>query len=76
MASQRVLDTTELLEAILLLLPLPDLLRVQAVCRQWQQVIQSSSPLQEKLFLRPAKQDTTWLVEVSRSSNITGAVCC
>lgn len=68
MACQRVFNTTELLESILLLLRLPDLLRVQAVCKQWQEVITRSSALQEKLFFRPTKKDSAWLVDVSRQT--------
>lgn len=66
MAYQQVFGTTELLEGILFFLPLPDLLRVQAVSSHWQQTIQRSSQLQERLFLKAAKRnDTVWLARVS-----------
>lgn len=64
MASQTVFNTTELTEGILALLPLPSLLRVQAVCKQWRAVIQDSSLLQQQLFLQPAKDETVWLVDI------------
>ena len=46
-----VLDTTELLEAILAQLPPIDLLRLRRVCRRWKNVVQESTLLQRKLFL-------------------------
>jgi hypothetical protein len=63
-ASQKVFDTAELLEAILVHLQLPDLLRVNTVCKQWFSVIKGSSQLQQALFLHPAKDETAWLVDV------------
>ena len=65
MACQTTFGTMELLEDILLPLPLPDLLRVQAVCKRWQDVITTSSVLQEKLFYKAAKADSAWLVDVT-----------
>ena len=65
MACQRVFNTFELVESILMLLPLRDLLRVQAVCKHWNGVIGSSSSIQEVLFLRPAKPETAWLVDIT-----------
>ena len=65
MAAQAVFGTTELLEAILTLLPLPTLLSVHAVCRSWEAVVQKSSVLQQKLFFHPAKEETVWLVNIT-----------
>jgi hypothetical protein len=64
-ACNQVLNTTELLEGILVLLPLPDLLRCQAVTQQWRTVIASSLPIQQKLFLKPIKAETAWLVDIT-----------
>lgn len=62
---QTAFGTTELLEGILMFLPLPSLLRVQAVSRQWNQVIKNSSPLQQNLFLQPIKHEKVWLVDIT-----------
>lgn len=55
-ACERVLQTAELLEAILLELPMVDLLLAQAVCKTWQDIIQRSTPIQRALFLAPPSQ--------------------
>lgn len=49
----QVLQTTELLEAILYQLPFADLLNAHRVSRTWLQLIQASLPLQRKLFNKP-----------------------
>jgi hypothetical protein len=51
MAAEKVLCLVELLELILLDLPMRDLLLAQRVCRQWRACIRSSSRLKQKLFL-------------------------
>jgi hypothetical protein len=48
------LQTPELLEQILLHLPMLDLLHCQRVCRHWKDVIDSSPVLQQALYFRPA----------------------
>lgn len=48
-----VLDLPELLELILLNLPLPDLLSASLVCHNWKQLIEDSCRIQQALFLRP-----------------------
>jgi hypothetical protein len=53
-ATQAVLATAELLELILLNLPIKDILFAQKVCKQWKQLIDSSPLLQQALFLKPA----------------------
>ncbi|GAB1741014.1 hypothetical protein NU219Hw_g6266t1 [Hortaea werneckii] len=52
-AVAKVLTTVELLEAILLGLPMKDLLRAQHVRDHWRQVIVGSNAIQKALFLRP-----------------------
>lgn len=52
-ALNRALGIFELLERILLELPMVDILLVQRVCRRWKAVIQDSLPLQRALFLAP-----------------------
>jgi hypothetical protein len=51
MATNKVLCLVELLELILLYLPMRDLLLAQRVCRQWRACIRSSARLKQKLFL-------------------------
>lgn len=48
------LNLYELLEPILLQLPIRDIFIAQAVCTTWQKVIQRSRKLQENMFLRPS----------------------
>lgn len=48
------LQTPELLEQILLHLPMLELLHCQRVCRHWKDVIDSSPVLQQALYFRPA----------------------
>lgn len=52
-----VLDTVELFEAILICLPVRDLLLAQRVSRRWRDVIARSIKLQRALFLVPDKGD-------------------
>ena len=61
-AYNKVLRTTELLEAILEYLPAPTLYSIQRVNRQFQAVILTSQRIQQKLFYRidnkrPARWD-------------------
>ena len=51
--STHVLETTELLETILLELPMKDLLLSQRVCRLWHALITTSIRLRRALFLEP-----------------------
>ena len=53
-ASKACLDTTELLEAILMWLDTQTLLLSQRVCHKFQNVITNNSTLKERLFLFPA----------------------
>ena len=51
-------NTAELIEMMLLHLPLPDILLAHRVSRAWQQVIKDSPKLQKALFFRPASEQT------------------
>ncbi|KAL3423895.1 f-box domain protein [Phlyctema vagabunda] len=48
-----ICSITEVFEAVLLQLPPHDLLRVQRVCRRWNDLICQSPRLQQKLFFQP-----------------------
>ncbi|KAK5121440.1 hypothetical protein LTR85_005273 [Meristemomyces frigidus] len=50
-AAARVLSTTELLEQVLLHLPMLELLSKQVVCQAWYSCVNDSPTLQRKLFL-------------------------
>ncbi|KAF2501742.1 hypothetical protein BU16DRAFT_206749 [Lophium mytilinum] len=52
-AAKRVLGVTELLEFILLELPIQNIFQAQRVCKQWKEVIANSSPLQQAMWLIP-----------------------
>ncbi|KAI7298394.1 hypothetical protein KC315_g18061 [Hortaea werneckii] len=52
-AVAKVFTTVELLEAILLELPMKDILRAQQVCKHWKQVIAGSNAIKKALFMRP-----------------------
>ncbi|KAK4621549.1 hypothetical protein CLAFUW4_07220 [Fulvia fulva] len=51
-AHQEVFDTYELLEQILLQLPIKDLFVLQRVSAKWRKVIAESHPLQRRMYLR------------------------
>jgi len=52
-ASTKVFATFDLLEDILLHLPLQDLFLTQRVCKQWQKMQQTSTRVRKALFLEP-----------------------
>ncbi|KIW06823.1 uncharacterized protein PV09_02503 [Verruconis gallopava] len=67
-AVKTVFKTPELLELILVHLDQQELLRAQRVCRRWKDIICSSLPLRQKLYLSPAAKidesipvDNAWL---------------
>lgn len=60
MAVNSVFATPELVEGILIHLPLKDLLFAQAVCTYWKAVIDGSQLLQKALFFRPATSDVAF----------------
>ena len=47
------MNTTELLENILLVLPIKTIVILQSVCRQFKEVISTSPTIQQRLWLRP-----------------------
>lgn len=53
-AMRAVLETTELLELILLSLPIRDTIVGTRVCRRWNQCVHSSPAMPQHLFLRPS----------------------
>ncbi|KAK5696386.1 hypothetical protein LTR17_024262, partial [Elasticomyces elasticus] len=54
MASTATFDTVELLENIILFLPLRRILQVQRVSKQWQNTVQGSVKTRRALFLEPS----------------------
>ncbi|KAF2501743.1 hypothetical protein BU16DRAFT_556216 [Lophium mytilinum] len=54
LATNRTLGISELLELILLGLPLRDLYQAQRVCKGWKAAISSSFPIQHAMWLAPA----------------------
>lgn len=71
-----VLASPELLEEILLSLPLRDLLLAQQISRSVQHLIQSSSRIQKALFLKPQVSSPTELLSSSthQADGLTGPV--
>ncbi|KAK3690776.1 hypothetical protein LTR37_018998 [Vermiconidia calcicola] len=64
--SQAVFNTTELLEQILLCLPMKSVFVSQRVCTHFKDTILKSNALQQKLFLRPAgDKSVLWLIRPS-----------
>lgn len=59
-ASTAVFDTVELLENILLNLPMKDLLLDARVCRKWKEVINGSISLQRALFMKAEPVDVVF----------------
>ncbi|KAF7185575.1 hypothetical protein HII31_13072 [Pseudocercospora fuligena] len=59
MSAIKVFDTVELLESILLELPIRDVLLAQRIAKSWQQTITGSIKLQRSLFLKPVPAPPT-----------------
>ncbi|KAK4956572.1 hypothetical protein LTR10_006099 [Elasticomyces elasticus] len=53
MAAQAVLAVSELLEMILLQLPMKDMQRSRAICKHWRAEVDSSMRIKRALFLEP-----------------------
>ncbi|KAI7227725.1 hypothetical protein KC330_g8273 [Hortaea werneckii] len=53
-ARNQVLAITELLEAVLLQLPMENLFLAQEVCKHWRLLITTSDPIQKALFMKPS----------------------
>lgn len=68
----------ELLELMLLQLPLRDILVFQRVCKRWQAVIVDSLSIQKGLFLRPTKDVQLRVVETRgvKAANCTSSDDC
>lgn len=64
-SSDAVFDAAELLEMILLQLPVNDLLLNYRVCKQWKSAIDASPNVQKALFMRP--EPLTSVFEIDRS---------
>lgn len=58
-ACAKTFDTAELLETILLFLPLRDLLRAQQICKSWSMSIRASIKAQRALSLEPQSDETS-----------------
>ncbi len=73
-APAQVFATYELLEDILLHLPLQKLLLSQRVCHTFKDVVKSSSRIQQALFLQPAcTRKVFWSTAASLSSGTEGS---
>ncbi|KAI5357998.1 putative F-box-like domain superfamily protein [Septoria linicola] len=59
-AADRALNVAELLERILLQLPMKDILLDQRVAKFWRDLVKSSPKLQQALFYRPDYEVETW----------------
>lgn len=69
--SDTVFLATELLEKILLQLPMKDLLLAQQVCRKWKAVISESRDLQTALYLLPSETLFRWNYQFSPKAKLT-----
>ncbi|CAK1361063.1 hypothetical protein CB0940_03526 [Cercospora beticola] len=59
-AAERALNVAELLERILLSLPMKDILLDQRVSKFWKELVKNSPKLQQALFYRPDYDTETW----------------
>ncbi|KAK5744949.1 hypothetical protein LTR17_001700 [Elasticomyces elasticus] len=75
MAVHEVLDLPELLESILLNLPIQDLLFSQKVCRRWKAAV-DSSPIQKALFFIPGTAKDISYVATNNMSTIAWRAAC
>jgi len=57
-----VLETNELLEAVLSQLPMQNLLLVRRVCKAWNALILTSPRILRKLFLAPERDTKEWII--------------
>lgn len=63
-----VFNTTELLENILLHLPIRSILTAQRVCRQFKELVDTSIHLQTALWMRTKNVEQTWFHQVTFAS--------
>ncbi|KAI7154376.1 hypothetical protein KC349_g7713 [Hortaea werneckii] len=66
-ARDQVFAITELLEAVLLQLPMETLFLAQEVCKHWLLLIITSDPIQKVLFMRPS---------INAADAAIDAICC
>ena len=69
-AVTQVLDTYELLEPVITLLPPKQMFTVQAVSESWHSIITRSSKIQRLMFRLPRRLPLTPVVSGSRLSNV------
>ena len=61
-ARKAVFNTTELLERIILHVPPIKIFAIQRVCKQFHNLIQSSTPIQQRMFLKSSKKPRFWKI--------------
>ncbi|KAK5732323.1 hypothetical protein LTR17_010637 [Elasticomyces elasticus] len=66
----QVLALPELLETILLGLPIKDLLFAQKVCKTWKQIMGESTSIQRALFFKPGAACDVDLADKNRAKNV------
>lgn len=59
-AARAVFDTAELLEHIMLQVPMATILTSQRVCQQFRDIVKTSKKIQEKLFFRTNSECEYW----------------
>ena len=59
-ARSAVLNTTELLEAIMIYLPIKKIFAIQRVSRRFRDIIGKSVQIQQKLFIKPCAKEEIW----------------
>ncbi|KAF2208089.1 hypothetical protein CERZMDRAFT_101786 [Cercospora zeae-maydis SCOH1-5] len=60
---QAVLNTAELLENIILQLPVRSIYSAYRVCTQWKALVDTSKEVKKKLFLIPTAKEQVWEIE-------------
>ena len=69
-----VLNTTELLEHIIVHLPARNIFGVQRVCQSFRNVIKTSTAIQEKLFLKPSTQKAQmWELRTAKEERVNAS---
>ncbi|KAK5714981.1 hypothetical protein LTR15_010397 [Elasticomyces elasticus] len=73
--AEQVFLPPELVEIILLQLPMKDLLLSQRVCKTWKAVVESSSGIQKALFFTAGNQQTTVAADRPKTNAYIGYPC-
>ncbi|KAK5710221.1 hypothetical protein LTR17_019056 [Elasticomyces elasticus] len=73
--AQQVFLPPELVEIILLQLPMKDLLLSQRVCKTWKAVVESSPGIQNALFFTAGNQQTTVAADRPKTNAYIGYPC-